>query len=221
MDMRTTFALLLLLATVASLAACGNDPEPAAVEVDPRSLFVLLQGGPDDEDTRLYLIKGMTGLIEHGDDLMVMVYGPRSHEAEIREWNILKSRSSLSRWLEMGRGGTTVLGGRFLKVPDLDDESGSRFYYFERDQRGAWQFRAICAGAWDDAPAWPSTCDFTYRFGQKTVSIDIEEPLFLRSPDAIINRVLAALLQEEIIEKPVGKGGETKSGSDSNNTTGH
>lgn len=201
MNMHGAFALILLLLAVVSLIACGNEREPAAVEVEPGSMFVLLQGGRDDADTRLYLIKGMTGLVEHGDELMVMVYGPCSREAEIRDWNVLKSRSSLRRWLEMGRGEETDLDGRFLRVPDLDDESGSRFYYFERDQKKEWQFRAICTGAWDDDPTWPPSCDFTYRFRQKTVSIEIEEPLFLRTIDAITNRVLTALLQEEIIER--------------------
>lgn len=195
--------LFALMAT-GMLVACQGGREPAAVEVDPYSYFNqfpnLLPGAPDEADTQLYLIKGLSGLIEHGDELMVMVYGPESPKKAERDWNQSLGESSLARWLAMGRGDETVLGGRFLRVPDLDDKSGSRFYYFERDKMRSWQFRAICTGAWDDDPAFPPTCWLNYTFGSKTVEVDLHEPVFLRSPDTITAKVLAALAQEGVID---------------------
>ena len=156
-------------------------------------------GVPEDADTQLYTIRGMHGLIPHGDELMVMVYGRVAREAKLREENVEAGQSSLQRWLAEGKGDQTIRGGRYLRVPDLDDESGSRFYYFEQAEQGEWQFRAICAGGWRADPNWPPTCDFTYPLRGNIVSIRVSETVFLSGHYAAIRaRVLAALAEKEI-----------------------
>lgn len=160
----------MLIATTLALQLVACDPQEASSvqEVDPRAIVIPPPDVPDDNDAELYLIKGMSGLIDHGDELLVMVFGAGSREARIRAENVEAGQSSLNRWLASGGGHETVLRERFLRVPDLDDESGSRFYYFERSSSGEdWDFRAICTGAWDDDPAWPPTCNLTYVFGSK------------------------------------------------------
>lgn len=196
--MITCRSMLFTMALAISLVACDQKPRTVQ-EVDPRTIVLPPEDVPDDKDTRLYTIRGMSGLIDHGDELMVMVYGAGAREARIRAANVTAGQSSLQRWLAAGKGEQTVLDGHFLRVPDLDDESGSRFYYFERSSSEDWQFRAMCTGAWDDDPRWPSICDLTYVFSSKIVSIEIEEPLMLRKHAEIVERVLSELAKDRII----------------------
>lgn len=196
MSIKTMTTVLL----VSFLVACGSQVDPQSEPVDPRAIVTPPPGVSDDVDTELHLVRGMQGLIEHGDELMVMVYGEGAREAAIRAHNIVAGQSSLERWIAMDKDGQTVLDDRFLRVPDLDDETGSRFYYYERGADRAWKFRAICSGAWDDDPEWPSICDLTHQVGQKIVSIELAEPIFLRHYDEIVERVMKALRGSGIIK---------------------
>lgn len=190
-----TIALL-----ISFLAACGAQLDSQSKPVDPRTIVTPPSGVPEDANTELHLVRGMQGLIEHGDELMVMVYDEGTREATIRAHNVAAGQSSLERWIAMDKGGPTALDDRFLRVPDLDDETGSRFYYYERGSDRAWNFRAICSGAWDDDPKWPSICDFTHRIGQKFVSVELSEPVFLSHYDEIVERVMSALRAESAIQ---------------------
>jgi hypothetical protein len=191
----------LLIPSLFVLSACDQKNKFLSGPVDPRSIVTPPSGLQDDIDIDLYVVHGLSGLIGHGDELMVMVYGHGSREAKMRTENITAGQTSLSRWLDRGNGDQALVNGRFLRVPDLDDESGSRFYYYERGPGKTWEFKAICAGAWRNNPKWPSDCDFTYPIGNKIVSISLEEPLILRHYDAIVERVIAALKERGVIAR--------------------
>ena len=182
-------------------AACDGNRDRASTEVEARSLVTPPAGLPDEGKVDLYAIKGLRGLIEDGDELLVMVYGSGAREASIRSENVAAGLSSLSRWQALKRKDKVPLDGALLRVPDLDDESGSRFYYFERTAAARWDFRAICTGAWDDDPAWPSECDVTYPVGRKVVSLRISEPGFLKNRDAIVRLVFDALADDGVLAR--------------------
>lgn len=188
-----------LVVLLAGLVSCDAQKQDEAELVDPRTIVTIPPDVPDDAETQMYVIRGLLGLIPHGDELMVMVYGYAAREARLREENVSKGQSSLRRWLADGKGGQLIQDGRYLRVPDLDDESGSRFYYFEHLGVGEWQFRAICAGAWRDDPNWPPSCDFTYPLREKVVSIRVDEPVFLSEHyKAIHDHVLSTMAKKGI-----------------------
>ncbi len=165
-----------------------------------------LQGIPGSADTRLYLVAGLRGTIPRGDELLVMVHGPAAKESRVQREYVEKGQSSLRRWLdgqadepEAGDGGETS-ADRHQKVPDLDDASGSRFYYFERTAADGWRLLAICAGAGTDDPAAaeepprPATCSVSYPLDGRTVTFRLDEPVLLSDRhDRIRRHVLSAL----------------------------
>jgi hypothetical protein len=46
------------------LNACDNEKKLMSEKIDPRAIVTAPPGVPDDADTDLYTIRGMTGLIE-------------------------------------------------------------------------------------------------------------------------------------------------------------
>ena len=171
-----------------ALTGCGSSNSHMQ-ELDPNAIVRAPAGVPADTDVKLYEINGVSGLVAHGDTLVVMVYGKGSREAGLRVENARAGFSSLNRWLK-----TAQINAKsdLLRVPDLDDQSGSRFYYFSRTGN-RWGFRAICTGAWDNDPKYPPTCDATYDASLKIVSVLTPEPIFVSNGSAIAKIALKTL----------------------------
>jgi hypothetical protein len=81
----------------------------------------------------------------------------------------------------------------FLRVPDDEDESSSRIYYFQRKNDGHYEYVGVCAGAWRDDPDWPPICEIVMAYGDRYVSIEVEESAFLQNYESISKRVLDKL----------------------------
>jgi hypothetical protein len=179
-------AIGLLLATL-HLAGCEREPGASdgttsrahSREIDPQV------------DVSLRVVRGMAGLVPHGDELMVMTFDDHSSEAEILEENATIAARSLNRYL--GERPDSTSNQKLLRVPDYEDESGSRFFYYEADQPKGWRLIAVCAGAWIDDPKYPPVCYLYYRVEGRTIKYGLEEAYLLRNHAEIAHRVLLAL----------------------------
>lgn len=190
------------IAVIALLQFASCDmPRSASIEtVDAREVLDPPTDIAGSEDTRLHLVRGMTGLIPQGDELMVMVYGAGSREALIRQQNVSAAKSSLDHWLQGAGPVERRREGGLLRVPDVHDPGGSRFYYFESKGPGEeWEFRATCAGAWDNNPEWPSICDLSYVAGRSVVSMEIEEDSMVANHAKIRCKVMSRLSAANVV----------------------
>ena len=149
------------------LVACSQTPAPSTTS--PASTPAEI---PIDAETRLYKLTGFRDLIEFGDELVVMVYGPTTREAKIRRENIGLAEASLEAWLKE----SPLKSETLLRVPDVADNNGARFFYFQLDKGNKPKFIAVCAGPWkrDENPS-PVICDETVETSGKIVSIEYSE----------------------------------------------
>lgn len=177
MNMKRIF--ILLLATI-SVASCDRSESTAS------------EGIPVDSNTVLYRVTGLTGLVEYGDELVAMTYPRKSREARIRQENIdaaqfsLLDKESNSDVMNQGKN-------RLVKVPDLEDETKHRFFYFERSASGALVFRGVCSESWSKGRQSDSSlavCDVTYPLGDLIVHFEVSEKAFITHGEAIAERVL-------------------------------
>lgn len=139
----------------------------------------------------------MQGLIDSGDELVVLVYPLDSREGRIRDENIEIAWRSFSAL----NGNKAFTQGRepFLKVPDILDKTGSRFFLFDRDGNQQLHFRGVCAGPWktDHREAESeAVCDLTYPLGYLIVSIELPERILRRNGPMIVRKVLTTLAQD-------------------------
>lgn len=177
MNMKHTFALL---STILLIASCDRDGSTQ-------------NGGiPVDSETVLYRVTGLTGLVEYGDELVAMTYPMNSREARIREENINAAQLGLSD----ERSSHDLKDQRdnhFIKVRDFGDETGHRFFYFERNASDALVFRGVCSGSWEKGRQSDSSlavCDITYPSGNLIVYFEVSERAFIVHGEAIAKRVL-------------------------------
>jgi hypothetical protein len=150
------------------------------------------QSIPMESNTVLYRITGLTGLVEHGDELVAMTFPRESREASIRQENINAAQSSLrdkNSGFDLEHQGDE----RFVRVRDVDDETGHRFFYFERNANGSLAFRGVCSESWGGGPqSDPSlaVCDITYPLEGLIVYFEVSEKVFIAHGEEIAKRVL-------------------------------
>jgi hypothetical protein len=189
--------LLIGIFLPAIVLACGCHRDGQAAEVE-MPWFLAPPGLPDDGDVKLYKIVGLRGLIDFGDEMLVMVYGPESREAELRNENIAAARSSSERWLPSHPESPSR---NPIRVPDIDDDSGARFYYLERDPKRELGFMAVCVGPMKgDRIPRPAMCWRTIQVRDKVVSLQLPEPIMLKNGDIIAAKVLDALEAKGVIK---------------------
>jgi len=170
---------VLMLAT-SCIVSCNRD-EPTVVG-----------GIPVESNAVLYRVTGLKGLIEFGDDLVVMTYPKDSRESRIRQENIDAAKRNL---LDKRSGSALAKqAGRYLvKIRDFEDETDHRFFYLERTANGALVFRAVCSESWeksDPSDASLAVCDITYPLDDLVVYFETSEKTFTGHGQEIAKRVL-------------------------------
>jgi len=184
-------ALILILGP--GLSACSKAPGAAT-----DSLTSMATGIPVDAETHLYKLNGFRNLVESGDELVVMVYGPTAREARIRRENIGMAKASLEKWLRK----SPLTNETLLRVPDAADHNGSRFFYFQRGKNNKLMFIAVCSGPWkQDEARSPAVCDETVETHGKIVSIEYSEQTLLRNGRNIVQKVLLDLSNQGAIRR--------------------
>jgi len=194
MKKSSSLFVALFVAILAVFGCRGNDQ---AEEVG-LPWFLVPPGLPDDTGTKLYKITGLRGLVAFGDETLAMVSSTDSRESAIRRENIAAAYSSRDRWLPTHPGS---FGKGPVRVPDLDDETGARFYYFEQGSSPEPRFMAICVGPWKDAALRsPPICWRSIEVSDKVVTLELTETVLLKHGDAIVAKVLRTLRDDGVLE---------------------
>lgn len=177
-----------LLLTSLSLTGCRDKAASPPLEPSVRDHSSALA---PQKDVSLRVVTGMRGLVPHGDELMVMVFGDNNTEAEILEENTAIGDRSLHRFLLENPARSSE--GKLLRIPDMEDESGTRYFYYERLAQNGWRLIAVCVGGELQNAENPPVCSVFYRIGSNTVSYELEESFLLRNHAVITQRVLLSL----------------------------
>jgi hypothetical protein len=192
---RSSSLLLALLAAILAVFGCRRNGQAQEVDLP---WFLVPPGVPEDPGTKLYKITGLRGLVAFGDETLAMVSSTDSREAAIRRENITAAYSSLGRWLPTHSGS---VGKGPIRVPDLDDETGARFYYFEQGLSPEPRFMAICVGPWkDDTLHTPPICWHSIEVSGKVVSLELPESILLKHGDAIVAKALRTLRDDGVLQ---------------------
>lgn len=164
---------VLVVAGGALVARKSQEPGPHAV--DPAKYLWHIPAGVPKEDTKLYEIHRLRGLIAYGDSVLVQVSAIGSRPQKLWKIHEEEARESVNALPE---GYEVFHKGSLLRIPRARDKDDFLYYYLKAPSNlkhlSQAKLIAVCVGAFKLYEP-DASCEFGYRTQNNFVNFNIDE----------------------------------------------